>query len=103
MRIASTHDENDGRVVGLRPIGQSCDPAIGDEAVLVHGLDIRGQTERDDIGLQFATGDQTSLVRRATVRLSDRDGLAGFLLKVCGESRVDLLVKFPRWIVRDVQ
>ena len=65
-------------------------------------VDVVGERERDDVGVE-AVDDRARLLARAAVRLLDGDDVAGLRLPVRRERGVVLLVELARRVVRDVQ
>jgi hypothetical protein len=76
LGIALAHQEHDGRGVGRGVLRQALLPVGGDQLALVgDGVDVIGQRQGDDIGLQ-AVDHRAGLLARAAVRLLDLEGLA---------------------------
>ena len=90
-------------VYGRAVVGQQGLPVLRQEAALLRdGINIVCERQRDDIGLQ-ADDHRTGLLSRTVVRLIDRDVVARFGFPRFRKGGVDLLIKFPRWIIGDVQ
>ncbi len=78
-------------------------PVSGNQLRLVmQRVNVIGQRQRDDIGLQ-AINHRTRLLAGAAVGLLDADGVAGLGLPLFGEGRVEILVQLARRIVRDIE
>ena len=80
----------------LLPVGRN------EAAVLGELIDVAGERQRHDVGLE-AVDHRARLLARAAVRLLDRDVFAGLRLPVLGEGGVELLVELARRIVGDVE
>ena len=79
-----------------------CQSAGSKSGVLRNCVDVIGQGEGDDVGLQ-SVDDRAGLLARSAMRLLDRDCLAGLRLPVFGESLVEILIQLPRRIVGNIQ
>ncbi len=77
-------------------------PVRGDQPLAGDGVDIIGQRQRDDVGLQ-AVDDRARLRAGAAVRLLDLDALAGFLLIGGSERLVEIDIEFAGRVVRHVE
>jgi len=103
LRIALAHQKHHRRRIGRARVGQARAPVRGHEmALLREQIDIVGLVHRHDVGLQ-ALQHRERLRARSAVRLPDRHALAGLLLIVGDEARVDVLVQLARHVVRDVE
>ncbi len=71
-------------------------------AVVVQRVDIRGDAERGDVGVE-AIDDFARLRGRPAMRLLDRDRLAGFCPPVGGEFLVELSVQLTRRIIGNIE
>ena len=103
LRVALSDEEHDRRGVGrsCSAAAASASPALI-EAALRDRVDVVGQRQRDDVGVE-AVDDRPRLGAGSAVRLLHRHGLAGFLPPVLGEGRVELGVQLARGVVRHVQ
>jgi hypothetical protein len=75
------HQEDDGRRVRGAVVGQAALPGGIEKAASGNGVDVVGEGERDDVGVE-AVDDGARLSARSAVRLLDVDGLAGGRLVV---------------------
>ena len=90
-------------VYGALLSGRRFCQSAGDQlAVLGDRVDVVGERQRHDVGLE-AVDDRARLLARAAVRLVDGDVVAGLRLPVLGEGRVEVLVELARRVVGDVQ
>jgi hypothetical protein len=96
------HQEDDGRRVGAGVVGQLLLPVQRQQLVVGHGVDVIGQGQRDDVGLQ-AVDDRAGLFARAAVRGLDADGLARLGLPLRREGLVEVLVELACGVVGDVE
>ena len=102
LRVALSHEEHDRRGVGRAVLRQALLPAGVHEAALLDGVDVVGERERGDIGIE-AVDDRPRLGAGSAVRLLHRHGLPGLLAPVLGERRVELGVQLARGIVGHIQ
>ena len=102
LGIALPHQEDDGRGVGRAVLRQPALPVLGDLALLRDGVDVVGQRQRHDIGIQ-PVDHRARLLARAAMRLVDPQRIAALGFPVRGERLVVLDIKLARRIVRDVQ
>ena len=102
LGIALAHQEHDRRGVGRRILRQPLLPVRGDQALGGDGVDVIGQRQRDDVGLQ-AVDHGARLRAGAAMRLLDLDALAGFLLIGRGERLVEIRIELARRIVGHVE
>src|SRR5439155_7414424 len=102
LRVAFAHDEYDRRRIRRAVLGKPFLPAGRDEAAFLDGVDVVGQGQRDDVGLE-AVDDRSGLLARAAMRLVDGDRLARLLLVARDERGVDRLVQLARRVVGDIQ
>ena len=102
LRIALAHQEHDRGGVGRAVLRQPLLPALGDEAALLNGIDVVGERERDDVGVE-PVDDGAGLSARAAVRLLDGHGLLRLALPVLHERGVEIGVELTGRIVRRVQ
>jgi len=72
------------------------------QAGLGHGIDVSGQRQRDDIGLQ-PVDDRAGLFAGAAVGLLDLELLAVLLFPIRGKGLVDFGIKFPRRIIGNIE
>lgn len=101
--IAFTDEEDDGGGVGNAVIGEAGGPVGVDDVGLVNdGVDVVGEAEGDDVGLE-TFDDGAGLLAGAAVGLLDFESLAGFLFPGRGEVVVDFLIEFASGVVRDVE
>ncbi len=100
--VALADQEDDRRGVGGRVVGQARLPVPGDQAALGDLVDVVGQGQGDDVGLQ-AVDHRTGLLARSAVALVDGQVLADLVLPVLGVGGVDVLVELAGRIVADVQ
>jgi hypothetical protein len=101
LGIALADQKDDGGSVGRAVFRQSLLPALADEARLLDGGDVVGQSQRQHVGV-VALDDGAGLLRRTAVRLDDLDVLPALFLPMILEQDVVLLVKFASGIVGDV-
>ena len=80
----------------LLPIGRN------EIALLGELVDVTGERQRDDVGLE-AVDDRARLFAGAAVRLLDRDVFAGLLFPVLDERGVELLIELARRVIGNVQ
>ena len=103
LGVPLAHDEHDRRRVGRAVVGQPLLPVLGDAPRLRRdGVDVVGQPQRHHVGVE-AVDHRAGLLAGAAVRLADVHRLAGLLLPLLPERRVDVLVELARRIVRDVE
>jgi hypothetical protein len=102
LGISLSHEEGERGLVGRAVGWQAALPVFRQESRLGDGIDIRGERERDDIGLE-PVNDRAGLFRRASVGLVELDLLAGFFLPVFREGGVELGVELPRGVVGDIE
>ena len=90
-------------VYGAELLGSRfCQSLLIAPGVLGDGVDVVGERQRRDVGLE-AVDDRARLLARSAVRLVDVDRLPGLLLPLRRERLVDVLVQLARRIVGDVQ
>ena len=102
LRIALADQENDGRGVGRGIVGQARLPVRRQQAGMGHFVDVAGQRQRHDVGLQ-PVDHRAGLLARAAMRLLEADRFAGFLLPVRGEGGVVVAVELAGRVVGDVE
>ena len=100
--IALAHQEHDRAGVGRGIVGQPLLPVGGEQATFGQRVDIGGQRQRHDIGLQ-PIQHRAGLRTGAAMRLVDGDALPGLALPVGDEGAVDVAVQFACRIVGDIQ
>jgi hypothetical protein len=83
-------------------VRQALLPVVRDQAAFADSIDVVGQRQRDDVGLQ-AVDDRTRLLAGAAVRLLDGDVVAGLGLPLAREGLVEVLVQLARRVVGHVQ
>ncbi len=103
LGVALADEEHDRRGVRRAVVRQARLPVRRQElALLRERVDVVGERERHDVGLQ-AVDDRARLLAGAAVRLLDLDDLAGLLLPVRDERGVVVRVQLARRVIRHVQ
>ena len=103
FRVPLADEEDDGRGVGRAVVRQALLPILRQQPRLLRDrIDIVGESERDDIGLE-PVDDGARLLGGASVGLLDGHGLPGFLEPMLAEGFVEIAVKLPRGVVGDIQ
>mmetsp|Transcript_38549 Transcript_38549/g.63491 ORF Transcript_38549/g.63491 Transcript_38549/m.63491 type:complete len:347 (-) Transcript_38549:206-1246(-) len=102
LGVALAHQEDDGGRVGAGVVRQLFLPVGTEQAAVGQRVDVIGQGQGDDIGLQ-AVDDRARLLARAAVRGLDAQRLAGLGLPVLREGLVEILVELAGRVVGDVE
>ena len=102
LRVPLADEEDDRRGVRRGVVRQALLPVLREEARVGDRVDVVGEGEGDDVGLE-PVDDRAGLLARAAVRLLDGHGLSGLRLPLRGEGGVHLLVELARRVVGDVE
>ncbi len=89
-------------VYGVLLFGSRCCHALVGQAGAGDRVDVEGERQRDDVGLE-PVDDGARLAARPAMRRSDGHGLPGLALPVRSERGVELAIELARGIVGDVQ
>src|SRR5208282_3067968 len=103
LGISLAHEENNRGGEGRTVVGEAFLPVLGNQMpILIKNIDVVSQRKGDDVGRQ-AVENGAGLFAGTAVGLFDDDRVAGFLLPVAGERRVECLIELTRWIIRSVE